>query len=645
MKSLALSVAGTALLAGVAPQPAAAFKLFGYTFFEGDKKPASPDAQPYKIDINVADGNSGLKDVIQNASLLYSGKDDTPPPSTPAFLSRARAEYERILAALYAGGRYGGTISILVNGQPVEQIRNDVTLPHPVPVVINVDPGPLFTFGAIVMKGRAPPSPADDNPKTRTPENLGLIAGRPANSEVVLQSEQALVDAWRRLGYPKARALPRAIVADHVNHRLNVTIGVDPGRPARYGAVAVTGTRDMNPDFVARQTGLVPGEPYDPAEIELAKRRLQHLQVFSSTSIVEGDAIAPDGTLPMTVAVAESPLHVFGAGASYSTTDGAGVNGYWEHRNLFGEAERLRFDAAVSGVGSSNSRNFAYSGGNSSDPRDFTYLGGVTFVKPGILDPFTDLTAQLLFKREVYDPYAQNTFRARVGLTHEFSQQLTGKIAVNGEYDEVADGFGRRDLLFFSLPAELAYDTTDDKLEPTQGYRIKGTFEPFYEAKFGNFGAVSRLDGSAYFSFDQAGRYVLAGRAAVGSLVGAPADEMPADRLFFAGGGGSVRGFDYRSLGPKLDNGVIVGGRSLVEGSLEMRVRVTDTIGVVPFVDAGSAFDSAYPNFSENIKIGAGLGLRYYTGLGAIRVDIARALTRERGQPPFALYIGLGESF
>ena len=120
---------------------------------------------------------------------------------------------------------------------------------------------------------------------------------------------------------------------------------------------------------------------------------------------------------------------------------------------------------------------------------------------------------------------------------------------------------------------------------------------------------------------------------------------MPADRLFFAGGGDSVRGFDYRSLGPKLDNGVIVGGRSLVEGSLEMRVRVTDTIGVVPFVDAGSAFDSAYPNFSENIKIGAGLGLRYYTGLGAIRVDIARALTRERGQPPFALYIGLGESF
>jgi translocation and assembly module TamA len=631
-KVVALSTAGAAVIAGAMPQPASAFKLFGYSFFESDVKPTSPDAQPYKIEVNVTGGDKALTSAVQNASALYSGKDETPPPSTPAFLSRARAEYERILGALYTTGHYGGTISILVNGQRLEQIPVDATLPHPVPVVINVDPGPAFTFGIILMKGRAPPSPADDNPKTMTPERLGLVSGAPAGSDVVLQSEQALVDGWRRLGYPKAKPLPRLIVADHVNHRLNVTIGVDPGRLARYGAVTVTGTKDMDPDFVARQTGLVPGERYDPAEIALAKQRLQHLQVFSTTSIIEGDAIASNGTMPLMVTVAERPLHVFGAGASYSTTDGAGVNGYWEQRNLFGQAERLRFDTSVSGA-------------SSADPKNLTYSGGVTFVKPGVITPFTDLTAQLLARREVYDPYSQNTYRGRIGLAHEFSQQLKGSLSINGEYDQVSDGFGHRDLLFFSLPGELAYDTTDDKLEPTRGYRIKAALEPFYEQKFGNFGMVSRLDGSAYFSFDSMGHYVLAGRAAVGSIVGAPADEMPADRLFFAGGGGSVRGFDYRSLGPKLPNGVIVGGRSLVEGSLEMRVKVTDSIGIVPFLDAGSAFDSTYPNFSERMRVGAGLGLRYYTGLGAIRLDVARAITREQGDPAFAVYIGLGEAF
>ncbi|WP_454814627.1 autotransporter assembly complex protein TamA [Labrys neptuniae] len=643
-KGLALSVAVMALIAGAKPQPAAAFKLFGYNFFGSDEKPVSPDAQTYKIEVVIAGGDKDIKSAVEGASSLYSGKDETPPPSTPAFLSKARTEYDRILGTLYANARYGASISILVNGRKLEEIPVDATLPHPVPVVVNVNPGPVFTFGRIRLENRAPHSPIDDIPKTKTPERLGLEPGHQANSDIVLSAEQAMIDAWRRQGFPKAKALPRVITADHVNNRLDVTLAVEPGRLARYGRMTVDGTKDMNPAFVARQTGLRPGDQYDPAEIELAKRRLQRLQVFSTTSIVEGDAIAADSTMPLMITVSERPLHVFGAGAEYSTTDGIGLNGYWEHRNLFGEAERLRFDATVAGV-------------DSTDPTKFTYSGGVTFVKPGIFDPFTDLTAQLLAKREVYDPYSQNTFRARIGLAHEFSERLTGKIALNGEYDQVEDFYGKRNLLLFSLPGELAYDTTDDKLEPTRGYRLKGTLEPFYEAKFGNFGAMTRIDGSAYFSFDAMGRYVLAARVAVGSIVGAPANELPGDRMFYAGGGGSVRGYNFRSLGPKLDNGFVVGGRSLLEGSLEMRIKVTDSIGIVPFVDAGSAFSTSYPSFDEDMKIGAGVGLRYYTSLGAIRVDIARGLTpvkgfviedgkvKKKNTPPFALYIGLGESF
>ena len=641
---LALPGLIAAVLVTGASSEAFAFKLFGYGFFEDEEKPASPDAQPYTVDVTVTSPDRDLTSSLRGASQLYSDKDGTPPPSTAAFLSKARAEYERLLAALYAGGYYGGSIAITVGGKPLEQIAPDATLPHPVAVAISVDPGPAFTFGSIVTKGRAPDDGSADNPKIMTPERAGLVPGAPARAESVVKAEQAMVDAWRRLGHPKAVALPRQATADHKTDRLDVAIAVASGPAAVFGPVAVTGTKDMDPDFVARQTGLVPGQPYSPEELERAMRRLRRLQVFSSTRLVEADEVTPDGTLPITVEVAERPLHVFGGGASWSSLDGIGLEGYWEHRNLFGQAERLRLEARMSGI-------------DSVDPSKFTYFGGVTFTKPGILDPFTDLTVALSAGREVYDPYWQNTYRARLGLVHEFSERLTGKIALNGEFDQVQDAFeyspltkdfGTRELVFISTPGEIAYDGSDDKLEPTRGWRAKLQLEPFYEAKLGNAGVITRLDGSAYYSLDGQGRFVLAGRAALGSILGAGADEMPADRLFFAGGGGSVRGYDYRSLGPHIDVGtgqMVAGGRSLIESSLELRVKVTDTIGVVPFVDAGGAFSPSYPDFSEPLKVGAGLGLRYYTSIGAIRADFAMPVNPDKGDSRFAFYIGIGEAF
>jgi translocation and assembly module TamA len=621
-----------AVLFGVFSSEAKAFKLFGFSFFEPERQAPSPDAQTYSIDLAVATPDQDIIDVVRGASLLYSGKDDTPPPSTPAFLSRARAEYERILAALYAEGYYGGTIAIAVAGRALESIPADATLPHPVPVRIDVKPGPRFAFGTIVMKNRVPLPIADEDRAVKTPEKLGLVPGGVAKSEIVLASEQALIDEWRQQGHPKAQASPRNVVANHKTDRLDVAIGVRPGPAAVYGATAVTGTTDMDPAFIAYVANLVPGEPYDPDDLERALKRLRDLQVFSSTRIVEADAVGPGGTLPLTIAVVERPLHVFGAGGSYSTLDGLGVDGYWEHRNLFGHAERLRFEGRVAGI-------------DSTDPRDFTYLGAMTFVKPAVFTPTTDLIAVVSASREVYDPYSQNTFRARLGLAHEFFPGLTGKVALNGEFDHVDDAFGERDLTLASLPSELFYDDTDNRLEPTRGYRARLSLEPFHEFEFGNSGVFGKVEGSTYLALDENGRFIVAARAALGSIFGAPADELPADRLFFAGGGGSVRGYAYRSIGPRLANGRIVGGLSLAEASLELRLRVTETIGIVPFVDAGNAFASRLPDFSDELKVGAGVGVRYYTGIGAIRVDVATPVNPDRDDSRFALYVGLGESF
>jgi translocation and assembly module TamA len=622
------------------PSPALAFDLFGIHLF-GDKaetRPVSPDAQRYEPTFVVTRGVSDLEARLKEASRLASEAGDAPPPSTAAFLARARGDYGRLLATLYTEGHYGGTITIEADGRPVEAIPPDASLPNPVGVRITVDPGPLYSFGRVTLDGRAsriPPQIQPDIKPPRTPEDLGLVGGAPARAGAVTGAEEVMLAAWRRIGHPKARIASREVVADHPNRRVDVAIRVDPGVAAVFGATTVKGTRDMDPAFVARQADLPEGEEWSSDEVKRAERRLQRLEVFGSARIVDAarveDWVDP-ARQPVEITVAERPLHVFGVGGSYSTVDGAGLEGYWQHRNLFGEAEKLRVDARVSGI-------------DGVDPSKFTYLGGLTFVKPGFLDPMTDLTVQLQAAREVYDPYSEDVVRARIGLAHEFFPGLTGKAGVAAEMSRVDDGWGKRAFTYFGLPLELARDTTDDRLEPTRGYRIKVQAEPFYEARYGNVGAVGRIDASSYWALDDKGRHVLAGRVALGSIAGAAAREIPDDRLFFAGGGGSVRGYAYRGLGPKTAAGRIVGGLSLAEASLEYRARLTDSIGVVPFVDVGSAYSSRLPDFSQRLRIGAGLGLRYFTGLGAIRFDVAAPLDPERGDPRFAVYIGIGEAF
>ncbi|BBE73786.1 autotransporter assembly complex protein TamA [Oharaeibacter diazotrophicus] len=635
-RGLSAGVAALAVCLGAttAAGPARAFELFGVHLF-GEKAPdpeASPDAQPYAIDVSVDTGDDDLATRIRDASALYADRDDTPPPSTAAFLSRVSAEYARLVGALYAEGYYGGAVTITVDGRDPATIEPDAVLPKPVKVAVSVSTGPRFTFGKVAIDGRAPPRPDLADRKTPTPESLGLVPGATARSTAVLGSERVLVDEWRRQGFPKAEIAKRDAVADHPSSTLDVGIDVKSGPAAVYGPVTASGTERMDPAFTAWMTGLKPGARYDPRDLERAAANLRRLQVFASQRLVEADAVGPDGTLPIDVKVAERLPRVFGAGGSFSTTEGAGVEGYWEHRNLFGEAERLRFEGRVAGIAST-------------DPTDFSYFLGTSFVKPGILTPWTDLTAAVNGEREVLDAYTQNTVRGRVGLAHAFFEGLKGEVAANLEAVRIEDAAVEDDFLIASLPASLTWDTRDDALEPTEGFTLTGKLEPFHEFSYGNTGAVTELEGTTYLALDADARFVLAGRAAVGSIAGVPQDEFPASRMFFVGGGGSVRGYDYRNVGPRDATGDPIGGRSYVEASVELRAKVTDTIGVVPFLDAGQAFASSLPDFSEDLALGAGIGLRYYTGLGAIRVDGAVPLNPGPGDPAFAVYVGLGQSF
>ncbi|MCT8996995.1 autotransporter assembly complex protein TamA [Chelativorans intermedius] len=617
-----------------APATASALEIFGLRLFERQDKTEQEEVigtpQPYAVEFEVAGKDSAIEEALKNASNLWNDREK-PASGAAGLLVKARGDYRRILDALYAEGRYGGTISITIDGQEADDLLPDVEFASPAAVRVRVDPGPLFRFAEARIVNQAPPA-TDDKDKVPSPSDDGFRVGEPARSGAILRAGRLAVEAWRQQGHPKARIIEQRIIAAHDTDSIDATLAVEPGARAVFGPVSITGTQRMDAAFVARQTGLIPGAEYDPDDLKRASERLARLEVFRAARIEEAEEIAPDGSLPIDVIVQERLPRRFGVGGSYSTLDGLGLEAFWLHRNLFGQAERLRVEGRVSGIG------------ETIDPSKYTYHVGTTFTKPGIYTPETDFIVSVHGDREVLDAYTRTGVSGRIGFAHRFSEQLSARLFATGGYARFDDVFGQRDFVTTGLLGGLTYDTRDSAADATRGFFTDFTLEPFYEFEYGNAALRMEAEARGYYSLDTESRFVIAGRIKLGALLDPPVAETPPDKLFFAGGGGSVRGYGYRNIGVETGDGV-AGGRSLIEGSLELRTRVTDSIGLVGFVDAGYVGAEAFPDFAEDLRIGVGAGLRYQTGFGPIRLDLAVPLDPRPDDPSVALYVGIGQAF
>ncbi|MGE0281128.1 MAG: autotransporter assembly complex family protein [Rhizobiaceae bacterium] len=624
----------TALSLAASVASASAFELFGVKLWGSDESETEDvigEPQNYTLEFNVAGPDEDLKGLLEGASSLY--KDQEKPASgVGGLLAKARGDYKRLLATLYGEGRYGGTISILVDGQEATDLAPDATLNNPATVTVSVDTGPLFHFRLADIANQAPPATywRDEVP---LPQDEGYRAGEVARSGSVLRSEKLAVEAWRQQGHAKAKIAERRVEAAHDQNVIDANITVEPGPVAYYGPVSVTGSERMDAEFIAYMTGLHQGDEFDPDDLKRANERLSRLEVFRALRIEEGD-LGQGGSLPIDVTVQERALRRFGIGASYSTLDGAGFEAFWLHRNLFGRAERLRFDAKIAGIGPTV------------DPEELTYRVGVTFTKPGVFTPDTDFIASIFGDREyIEDVYTRTAVTAQAGFNHVFTPELSGRAFVNGGVAEFEDDvFGTRNFQTVGLLGGLTFDNRDNPADATRGYYLDATVEPFAEFEYGNLAARFVGEARAYYGFGAENTLVAAGRLKLGSIVGAPISELPPDKLFFAGGGGSVRGYGYRTIGVPVGLEVI-GGRSLIEVSAELRARVTKSIGIVGFVDAGYVGAESFPDFEEELKVGVGAGLRYQTGLGPIRLDLAVPLNPGPDDPDIAFYVGIGQAF
>lgn len=609
---------------------AQAFEIFGLELFEPEKSDEPPVIDPlaYKVELEVRGGENleDLRKRLEAASTLVV-EQEKPVSGSVGLISRSVSDFERLVGVLYEEARYGGLVEITLAGKSIEGLSPDTDLSGfaPVPVRIVVTPGPQFTLGKVAIQG--------EEIDEYDPAAYGLVSGEPARSTAILEAELRVVDALRKLGRPLAKVTAREVVADHRSNRLDVTLAVSEGPEAPFGATSVEGEKDVNEDFIAYMADIEPGEIYNPETLDRAARQLADLDVFTRVTVRGRDSLAADGSVPVDIKVDERKFRYFGLGATYSSIDGGGLEAYWGHRNLMGRAEKLRIEGSISGLG------------RTGEYEDLTYRAAILFEKPGVLGPPSRFTSKLVVAQENPDAYRRFSVNAAAGIARELSDTDTLSAGVDVEYALLTDSFNtERETLTLALPVEYIRDTRDDKLNPTRGYRLLAAVEPAYETIGQNFFVKVRGEASSYRALDKARRFVLAGRVAAGSIFGSELAGVPANRRFYSGGGGSVRGYAYQGIGPQDAAGDPTGGLSFLELSGELRIGVTENIGIVPFVDAGMvSTDSGFGG--AEMKVGAGIGLRYKTPFGPLRLDFAVPLNRDPGDPEYGIYAGIGQAF
>jgi translocation and assembly module TamA len=259
------------------------------------------------------------------------------------------------------------------------------------------------------------------------------------------------------------------------------------------------------------------------------------------------------------------------------------------------------------------------------------------------VDQVLSLQAGVL--REINDAYHRRSILASAGVERTISKGFVVRAGIGIE-SEIVETAERRDTFFpLSIPTGMTLDRSNDVLDPTKGFRLALDAIPYFELSTGKPFVKLRATASTYLDVTGKGWTVVALRASVGAMPGASRDAVPPDKRFYAGGGGSVRGFDYQSAGPRDRDHRPLGGQSIVEGSVELRQRITQTIGAVAFVDAGTTYSSAIPGKGDAPRIGAGMGVRYFSDFGPIRADVALPLNRRPGDSAFGVYVSIGQAF
>lgn len=529
------------------------------------------------------------------------GTSKAPPSNEIAIRRELRTAQDRASRFLRAQGYYAAEILAEVD---------ETGLP-----LLRISTGAQFALDDISVETGSGAANAIARNAIERPADNALTA------EWVLGAEAAAQAALENEGWPEAEALPRDVVVDHAQQVGDVRFHFRTGPFTRYGNVQMQ-TRGWRPAFVQRLATFEPGAPARLSGLNAFESRLEGLTSVRSALVSLGPSENGNDIREVNVALTPAPRHAVEATISLSTTEGAGIGASWTRRNLFGGDESLSLSGELATLVQSLQADLSVPYWRRIDQRLVLTTG---------------------LKSEDTDAFQQNEFTAGVTLFRELTEHLDLRLGALVDISRVTDASGERDINSLRLTSALAFDQRDNPLDPQSGVQAALIVNPGYS--FGDAEAAyfqTEIRTSTYYPLSR--HLTAAARIRLGSIIGAAATDIAADQRFYAGGGGSARGFEYQTLSPLGPDGAPAGGLSVTELNAELRWRGEGRWGAVAFVDTAFAGANQTPEF-DNLRTGIGLGLRYYFDFAPVRFDLATPLDRRSGEDPVHVYISIGQAF
>ena len=588
-----------------------------------DAEPAEPvqveddgTARRYRVTLAGLDGVEAADTIrreFDRQSALGEGRRET--VNAAQVERRSRADSELLTELLRAQGYYDAEVET-----EIEVAAGEIA------IILRSQPGERYRFEAVELPGLE--AAGSDAASLRAA--FAVKNGDPVIAERVIAAGSALTIALGEQGFATAKVGEQEILVDHARRSARLSLPVSPGPVGRFGAIRVRGAPPFPPRHVARIARFKPGDRYERSEVDDLRRALIATGLVAVAE-VRNVPISGGNIIDLDVRLESAPLRTVAGELGYGTGEGIRAEASWQHRNFFNPEGAL----TVRGVAGTQEQ-----------------LAAVSFRRNNFRKRDQVLNAQILASHVDRDAYEAKTFSLSGGIERQsnfiwqkkWTWSLGGELIASAERDSIEATGEERQRTFFigAIPASLGYDGSDNLLDPTRGFRLLGRVSPEISFQDGSFGyARAQIDASMYRAVGA--RTILAGRVRFGSILGASRDMIAPSRRFYAGGGGSVRGYGYQKLGPRDADGNPVGGRSMAEFGIEARVRFGN-LGIVPFIDGGTLTTGSTPDL-RHWQIGAGIGARYYSSFGPIRIDVGTPLNPREGDGRVAVTVSLGQAF
>jgi translocation and assembly module TamA len=636
------------------------------------------DPQPYTVTFHNT-GIAALDSVLRASSQLESLRKGAP-VGPFALIGRAQDDGERLATVAESFGYYRRAVTIMIEGKALDDPALAdalVALPkdHPAKVDVGFELGPLFHLRKISIDG-------DVSADAR--RAMQLETGAPAVAANVLAARDRLLSSLEEEGHALAKIEEPVAYEDTSEPVLDVEFKVNAGPKVRIGEVLITGMTRTHEAFIRKRLLLHAGEPFSPSRIEHARTDLLALGVFAGVTVHSASELDAQGRLPITFEIKERKLHAVTLNAAYSSDLGGSAGATWSNRNLFGNAEQLNLSASAINLGGTSTTGFGY---------DLL----AQLIKPDFLVRDQSLQFSAADLKQDLIAYRQTATTLGSSLNRKLSKVWTVGVGVAVEEEtitqETSDCVGQPGVAYspaeiaalcnteasyytlISLPLSVKYDSTgvlNPLDDPLHGMRSTLTLTPTESLGAGTLffskappsktsdAAFLIIQGtwSSYFDlqrlgWSERGRSVIALRALGGLAVGASEFSLPPDQRFYGGGSLTVRGYPYQGVGPNFLDGNPIGGTAVEAAGVELRQRFGQNFGAVFFADAGEVTATTRP-FQGTLSLGFGTGLRYYTPIGPIRLDLGFPGAHPaiygyggvpRGFPFVEIYVGLGQVF